>query len=53
MILPVTRKLQDENETPDATNENLEADIVEKIPENMSEMYVGTMALGIILHNIR
>ena len=28
----------DEDETPDAMNESLEADILEKIPENMSEM---------------
>jgi len=30
----------DEDETPDAMDESLEADILEKIPENMSEMYV-------------
>jgi len=31
-----------EDETPDAMNESLEAEIL-KIPENMSEMYVGAM----------
>jgi len=29
-----------EDETPDAMDESLEADILEKIPENMSEMWV-------------
>jgi len=28
----------DEDETPDAIDQSLEANIVEKIPENMSEM---------------
>ena len=37
----------DEDETPDAMNENLKADILRKIPENMSEMYVGAMIRGI------
>ena len=32
-----------EDETPDAMDESLEADILEKIPENISEMYVGPM----------
>jgi len=31
----------DEDQTLDAMNESLKADILEKIPENMSEMYVG------------
>ena len=31
----------DEDETPDAMNESLKAEILEKIPETMSEMYVG------------
>jgi len=30
-----------EDETPDAMNESLKADILKKIPENMSEMCVG------------
>jgi len=32
-----------ENETPDAMDESLEADILEKIPESISEMCVGAM----------
>jgi len=35
----------DEDETPDAMDESLEADILEKIPENMSEMYVWAISL--------
>ena len=35
----------DEDETPDAMDESLEEDILEKIPEHMSEMYVGAMVL--------
>ena len=35
----------DEDETPDAMDESLEADILEKIPQNMSEMYVGAILL--------
>jgi len=33
----------DEDETPDAMDESLEEEILEKIPENISEMCVGTM----------
>ena len=43
----------DEDETPDAMDESLEAEILEKIPENMSEMYVGTLILGVLPHTIR
>jgi len=43
----------DEDETPDAMDESLEADILEKISENMSEMYVGTIVLRIALYTIR
>jgi len=32
-----------EDETPDAIDESLEADILEKISENISEMCVGAM----------
>ena len=32
-----------EDETPDAIDESLVADILERIPENISEMYVGAM----------
>ena len=37
----------DEDETPDAMDESLEADILEQIPQNMSEMYVGAKVLEI------
>ena len=40
----------DEDETPDAMDEGLEADILEKIPQNISEMYVGAILLGTLLH---
>ena len=41
----------DEDEAPDAMNENLKADILKKIPETMSEMYVGAM-IPVILPQI-
>ena len=37
-----------EDETPDAMDESLEADILREIPENVSEMYVGKMVLRIL-----
>jgi len=37
-----------EDETPDAMDASLEAEILEKIPENISEMCVRTMKLGIL-----
>jgi len=37
-----------EDQTPQAMDESLEADILDKIPENAPEMYVGTMVLIII-----
>ena len=43
----------EEDPTPDAMNEILAADILEKIPEKMSEMYVEAMTLGTPPHNIR
>ena len=43
----------DEDETPDAMDESLRAEILEKIPETMSEMYVGEMIAGIPPHTIR
>ena len=52
-IVGYLRLRLDEDETPEAMNESLEADILEKIPENMSEMYVGAMLLGIPPHAIR
>jgi len=36
-----------EDETPDAMDESIEEDILEKIPETMSEMYSGEMMPGI------
>ena len=51
-IIEYLRARLDEDETPDAMDESLEADILEKIPENMSGMYVMAMVLGIPLKNI-
>ena len=39
-IIEYLRVRLEEDETPDAMDESLEADILEKIPEKMSEMYV-------------
>ena len=39
----------DEHETPDEMDESLVADILEKIPKNMSEMYVGSIMLETLL----
>ena len=52
-IMEYLRLRLDEDETPDAMDESLEADILEKIPENMSEMYVGAMIPRIPPHTIR
>ena len=46
-IIGYIRVRLDEDETPDAMDSSLAADIMEKIPENMSEMYVGARMLGI------
>ena len=51
-IMEYLRLRLDEDETPDAMDEGLEVDILEKIPQNMSEMYVGATVLGIPLHTI-
>ena len=40
-IVEYLRVRLDEDITPDAMEESLEAEILEKIPENMSDMYVG------------
>ena len=40
-IIEYLRVRLDEDATPDAMDESLEAEILQKIPENMSEMYVG------------
>ena len=39
-IMEYLRPRLDEDETPDAMDESLEADILKKIPEKMSDMYV-------------
>jgi len=47
-IIEYLRARLDEDETPDAMDESLEAEIMEKIPGNVSEMYVGAGILGIL-----
>jgi len=44
-IIEYLRVKLDEDETPDAMDESLMAEILDKIPENVSEMYVGAMIL--------
>ena len=51
-IVGYIRVRLDKDETPDAMDESLTADIMEKIPENMSEMYVGARMLGIFPYTI-
>ena len=46
-IMEYLRGRLDQDETPDAMDESLEAEILEKIPETTSEMYVGAMIAGI------
>ena len=41
-----------QDETPEAMDRSLEADILEKIPENISEMCVGATVLRIPPHII-
>ena len=50
-IIEYLRLRLDEDETPDAMDGSLEAGILEKIPENMSEMYVRAIVLGIPPYN--
>jgi len=52
-IIGYLRLRLSEDETPDAMDESLEAEILEKIPANTSEMYVRAMALGIPSHLVR
>ena len=52
-IMEYLRLRLDEDETPDAMNESLEADILEKIPEKMSEMYVEAIIRGTRPRKIR
>ena len=47
-IIRYFRARLSEDETPDAMDESLEIDILEKIPESLSEMYVGAMVFEII-----
>ena len=51
-IVRYLRVRLDEDETPDAMDESLEADILRKIPENISEMYVWAVNLRILSHII-
>ena len=51
-IIEYLRLRLDEDETPEAMDESLEADILEKIPQNMSEMYVEAILLGTLLYTI-
>ena len=43
-IIGYLRVRLDEDESPEAMDESLAAEILEKIPDKMSEMYVGAMA---------
>ena len=52
-IIGYLRIKLDEDETPEAMDESLESDILEKIPQNMSEMYVGAIRLEIPPSTIR
>jgi len=52
-IIGYLRVRLDEDESPEAMDESLAAEILEKIPEKMSEMYVGAMAQGALHHTIR
>ena len=50
-IIEYLRVRLDEGETPDAMDESLGVEILEKIPENMSEMYVGAMVENPAIHS--
>ena len=51
-IIGFLRARLSEDETPDAMDSNLEAEILEKIPENISEMWVAAMVLRTSPHVI-
>ena len=51
-IIGYLRVRLDEDETPDAMDESLAAGIIDTIPENMSEMYVGVRVLGIFPYTV-
>ena len=50
-IIGYLRVRLDEDESPEAMDEGLAEEILEKIPDQMSEMYVGTMTLEASLQN--
>ena len=52
-IIGYLRTRLGEDPTPHAMNKDLEAEILKKIPEKMSEMYVGAIVLGTPPHTIR
>ena len=52
-IMEYLRLRLDEDETPDAMDESLEADILEKVPEKMSDVYVEAIVRGTRSHKIR
>ena len=52
-VIGYLRVRLDEDETPDAMDESLVAEILEKIPQAMSEMYVGVIVLEIPLDTVR
>ena len=52
-IIGYLRVRLDEDESPEAMDESLAEEILQKIPDKMSEMYVGTMTLGAPHHTIR
>jgi len=51
-IITYLRVRLSEDETPDAMDEGLEAEILDKIPEKISELCVGAMIPGILLYII-
>ena len=51
-IIEYLRVRLDKDETPDAMDESLAADIMEKIPENISEMHEGAGILKISPYTI-
>ena len=52
-IITYLRVRLSEDETPDAMDQSLESDILDKIPQNISEMCVGAFVLRIPSHSIR
>jgi len=52
-VIGYLRVKLDEDESPEAMDESLAAEILEKIPDKMSGMYVGIMTLGAPHHTIR